>query len=172
MMRNRGTWIGVAASWLLLSPQALAQDRALDELLAEVRLLRQALERQSVIGTRTQLLVSRLALQDQRVARSRAALERLDSELASAAQERNRIRMQIAGVQRAIEQATDPARRSALEQELRMSQTRSRDHESHLAELQSRQSQAKLAFDAENARFDELESWMTQLEKELDKLNR
>ena len=82
------------------------------------------------------------------------------------------MRMQIAGVQRAIEQATDPARRSALEQELRMSQTRSRDHEIHLAELQSRQSQAKLAFDTENARFDELESWMTQLEKELDKLNR
>jgi primosomal protein N'' len=66
---------------------AWAQEPTLEALLAEVRLLRQALERQGVVATRTQLLVSRLALQDQRVARSRAALERLESELASGTQE-------------------------------------------------------------------------------------
>src|SRR5687768_105972 len=49
-----------------------------DVLLREVRLLRLAIERQSMVSARAQLLVGRLALQDQRFARSSATVARVE----------------------------------------------------------------------------------------------
>ena len=49
-----------------------ADTPTLNALLGEVRLLRQAIERQSALAGRAQLLVGKLALQDQRVARWQA----------------------------------------------------------------------------------------------------
>ena len=48
----------------------------LDTLLQEVRLLRKAIEKQSVTAARTQLLMGRIALQDQRLATARRGIRR------------------------------------------------------------------------------------------------
>jgi hypothetical protein len=61
----------------------------LNALLAEVRLLRQAIERQGTVAGRAQLLVGRLALQDQRVMRWQAESQRLESELTAMTERRN-----------------------------------------------------------------------------------
>src|SRR5438105_13131105 len=78
----------------------------LDTLLQEVRLLRKAIEKQGVTAARTQLLMGRIALQDQRVARARDALERLDTELAGA--ERGRDGLPSAGPELARHRAEAP----------------------------------------------------------------
>ena len=176
-MTNRATWGAVI--WLLLVPTAAraqgspsSGSQTLDTLLNEVRLLRQAIERQSTRATRTQLLVGRLSLQDQRVARSRATVEQLETDLTSAERERGRMRTDIGELHRALAQATETARRGPLEQEIRASQARLRDHDTNIADLQSRHVQAKQILEAETGRFDELESWFNQLERELDRPTR
>ena len=153
--------------------QGEASDRStLEALLAELRLLRQAVERQNVIATRIQLVMGRLTLQDQRVARSRAALERVDSELTSAGLERNNMRNAVVERQRAIEQVTDPTARGQLEQSLRSLQAGLRDREARLVALQQQQTESKQLFEAESGRFDELEGGVGQLERELDRSER
>src|SRR5438132_14242173 len=80
---------------------------ALDTLLQEVRLLRRAIEKQALTAARAQLLMGRIALQDQRVARARDGLVRLDTELAGA--ERGRDGLQSAGAElaRNLEETTE-----------------------------------------------------------------
>src|SRR5262245_60536546 len=68
--------------------QTVSEGGALGALLAEVRLLREAIERQSAVASRAQLLVGKLALQDQRVLRWQAESQRLESELAALSQGR------------------------------------------------------------------------------------
>jgi len=172
-MRNRVAWGAVVVGGLLLPALAHPQasppaDRVSAEMLmAEIRLLRQAIERQSAMAARTNLLVGRLTLQDQRIARLRATADRLDEELSGVASDRSRARAALAELQRAVEQATDDARRTQLESELRMEQARMKDRDARLADLQTRQGQARQALDAEGARLEELESSLSQLERGL-----
>ena len=177
-MTHRLTAGAVVVVALLLASEAGAQgseasDRStLEALLTEVRLLRQAVERQNVIATRIQLVMGRLTLQDQRVARSRAAFDRVDSELTSAGLERNNMRNAVVERQRAIEQVSDPTARGQLEQSLRSLQAGLRDREARLVALQQKHTESKQAFEAESGRFDELEGGVGQLERELDRSER
>jgi hypothetical protein len=148
---------------------AAAQEGALDLLLAEVRLLRQAIERQNASATRIQLVIGRLTLQDQRVARSRAAVERLEGELAGATLERNNLRNALTERQRAVEQVTDPNARAQLEQSFRSLQSNLRDREARLQDLQRRLTEGQQVLETETARFDELEAGAGQLEREIDR---
>jgi len=82
MQRNKVA-LCLAVSLMLLPSTASSQQApeagvTLDLLLGEVRLLRRALERQVAFQARAQLLVGRLALQDQRVMRARSELTGAD----------------------------------------------------------------------------------------------
>ena len=133
----------------------------------EIRLLRQALERQSSMAARVQLVIGRLALQDQRTARAHQAVERLEGELTNA--ERDRDRMQTAGreIARSLEQVTDDERRQQLESDARMVQARLADNQADISRTEARLSQAKQALDVETGRYDELEAWLRDLDKQL-----
>jgi hypothetical protein len=168
----------VAVTLLLLPALAPAQTAApegratMEALLAEVRLLRKAIERQNASVARAQLLMGRLALQDQRVARSRAALETTDREIAGAAQSAAAIQRESVELQEAMEEAADEARRNALSAALGQNKARLADHGAATSELQARQAQARHAVETESARYDELEALMNALERELDKATR
>ncbi len=163
----------MAAAVFLWVPQAHAQGPspgggALDALLAEVRLLRQAIERQSATAARAQLLVGRLTLQDQRAARARAALERIERDVASATQERSRTNIGVNELQRALDEAPDTKRRGHVETELRLNQARLKEQDQQLADLESRRALAQQALDAETARLEELESLLTQMDRAME----
>jgi chromosome segregation ATPase len=177
-MQRRVVRTAVAVTLLLLPSLAQAQTPApegrvtLEALLAEVRLLRKAIERQNASVARAQLLMGRLTLQDQRVARSRATLENTDRELAGAAQATAALQREAVELQEGIEEAADNTRRSALAEELGRSKARLADHGAATSDLQSRQAQARQALETESARYDEIEALMAALERELDKAMR
>jgi len=142
---------------------------ALNALLAEVRLLRQAIERQGTVAGRAQLLVGRLALQDQRVMRWQAESQRLESELTAMTERRNLNQARLNEMRNAIQGDRDPERVLALEQEVRMLQAQVKQEAALQAGLETRRAEAVQAAEAERARYDELSDRLERLERELDK---
>jgi chromosome segregation ATPase len=149
--------------------QASAAGPVLDQLLGEVRLLRQAIEQQGARQARAQLLIGRLSLQDQRVARLRAESWRLESETGSLGAERTRMQAVVAEMGASLERASSAEQAGNIESELRMLGTRLQQVESTLAGLESQQVQARQALEAAAARYDELERWFDDLERDLSR---
>jgi len=142
-----------------------------DPVLQELRLLRQAVERQGPTSARVELLVGRLALQDQRVARAEETVQRLDSEVSGQEQDRRRIDGEVRELARALEQETDDARRTALDQQLRRARVRHGEQMSTLGQLETRRSQAKQALVPEQRRYQELESRLSDLDRALQHID-
>jgi len=141
----------------------------LDAVVQELRLLRRAVERQNSSVARTQLLLARLSLQDQRLARSRQTVERLEAELASAEREQTQLQSAARELARALEQATEDAHRKGIEQESRLMRSRLADGSSALHSVNARLTQARQVLDTDTARYDELEVWLADLERELQR---
>ena len=139
----------------------------LEGITSEIRLLRQALERQSAAGTRVQLLIGRLTLQDQRTARARAAVERLESELASGERERDELQAASREMVRSLEQATDHERRTELETQSRMIRDRYTKAVAQLARTEGRVAQARQALDIEAGSYDEFDRLLADLDRQL-----
>jgi hypothetical protein len=139
----------------------------LDALIREVRLLRQTLERQSAAAARAQLIVARLTLYDQRAARARERVERLESEVVNTGRERDQLRLAASENARAIEQAADPTRRQQHEMESRMLRTRLADLDRQRGTAEARLGEARQTLDAETARYDELERWLNDLDRQM-----
>jgi hypothetical protein len=162
--------IGVAC---LLPPEAHAQavtpsgSGALDAVVREVRLLRQTLERQAVSTARAQLLIGRLSLADQRAARARAAVDRLEGELASAERERAQLVIDSRQTAQSLEQVTDPDRRQQLELESQRIRARLAEAETQHSRADSRLANARRDLDTETGRYEELERWLTDLDRQL-----
>jgi hypothetical protein len=67
-MRHLGILLLAACPAALLAQTPDADQRVLQTLLSEVQQLRIAIERQTLLGTRTQIAISQLQLQESRVA--------------------------------------------------------------------------------------------------------
>ena len=139
----------------------------LDAVVKEIRLLRQALEKHSSMAARAQLLIGRLTLQDQRTARARQSVERLEGELTIAERERNQLQAGAREMARSLEQVTNDERRQQLEVESRMIRARLVDCQSNVSSTEARLAQARQALDAETGRYDELEAWLRDLDRQL-----
>jgi hypothetical protein len=165
--------------WLIglafLSPSRTAAQQpapgTFETLLSEVRLLRQTLEQQVALQARAQLVVGRLALQDQRLARARSELQRSESEAEGLSSERARMRNALLELQRSSESA-DASRQSDVEREQRMLAVRLQEMERALGTAEGRRSRAMQATAAEEARYEELERWFDDLDRELTRLRR
>ena len=140
---------------------------ALDAVVKELRLLRQAVERQGLATARAQLLVGRLTLQDQRTARAQQAVERLQSEVASAQRERDELQNRFRAIAQRLEQAGADEPRQQLEEESRMTKTRLADSHTRVSDAELRLSHAKQALDIETARYDELDGWLKDLDRQM-----
>jgi len=138
-----------------------------DSLIQEIRLLRQAVERQATGSARVQLMVGRLAVQDQRVARTQEATERMDEEAFALEQQRRRMDAEVRELTRSFEQEADDARRAELEGKLRAAKARSGEHAATTAQLESRRSRARQSAAQEQARYQELDGKLAELEREL-----
>jgi primosomal protein N'' len=139
----------------------------LEAVVNEIRLLRQAIERQSSSAARVQLLVGRLALQDQRTGRARDAVERLESELASDQRERDQLQVAARESQRSLEQTTDPERRAELEAQSRLMREQYAKAQQRVSQTEDRLSRAREALDVETGRYDDLDRVLTDLDRQL-----
>jgi len=138
-----------------------------DSIVQELRLLRQAIERQSRGSARVELLVGRLTVQDQRVARTQDAADRLDDEAFTLEQQRRRMDADLRDLTRAFEQEADDKRRTDLEGQIRSTRTRITEHNTVYAQIESRRSRARQAAMEEQTRSRELDARLAELEREL-----
>jgi hypothetical protein len=136
-------------------------------LVREIRLLRQALERQGAAGARAQLLIGRLALQDQRAARARQAVERLESELGAAERERDELQAASRESAESLERATDDEHREQLERQSRMLRARLATLQGDISRAQGRIVEAKQTLELETSGSEDLEARLRDLDREL-----
>lgn len=153
---------------LALSGRAHAQatpppPATLDVLLAEVRLLRQAIERQTAVVAKSQVLAARLSLQEQRLVRARAFHESLESQIAHARAEESQGRNALERMEAALDDPARAAQRKDIEGEIKAFQDRLKSMDASVTDLQTRLSLAYQSVEQERARLDDLE---TQLLKE------
>jgi chromosome segregation ATPase len=149
------------------SAQARADD-PIRELLAEVRLLRQALERASTVGTRIQLLVARVQLQEQRIGELSRRLDSVRAELRGIEREAQALAPQIAAMQEAT-QAEDAHERRAAEQAAAMLNSQMETLERRRQELTGEEGLLAQQIAAEQARWTDFNDRLEQLERSLSK---
>jgi chromosome segregation ATPase len=139
----------------------------LSALLREVRALRQAIERQGTVAGRAQLLIGRLALQDQRVARGQAESQRLETDASAAANGRTHTQAMLAEQRTAIDHAKDSDEAAAMQGRVRMLEAQLKQESANLATLEARRAEASQALETERARYEELSARFDQLERDL-----
>jgi chromosome segregation ATPase len=163
------------AALALLPAEGRAQpvtpsDRAaLNVLVQEVRLLRQAIERQTAASVRSQLLAGQLAVQHQRVVRAQDALDRAGEALEAATRKQDQLRTALARHNRASADVIEEPRRSQLEREGETMRTQLLGQDRAVSRLTTRHAQAEKALTAEQRLYEELESSMSSLERELQR---
>jgi chromosome segregation ATPase len=150
---------------------AAAQARADDpirELLSEVKLLRQALERASTVGTRIQLLVARVQLQEQRIGDLSRRLDTVRAELRDVEREANALAPQVAAMQETA-QAEDPQERRAAEHGAAMLNSQADALERRRTELTNEEGRLAQQIAAEQGRWTDFNNRLEQLERSLAK---
>ena len=107
-------------------------------------------------------------MQDQRIARARASVERLEGELSSAAQESGRANTSLTEMKRMLDGERDSARRAQMETELKFRERQLKEVEALVPDLESRYSLAVQALAAETAQLEQLETLLGQLDRTLE----
>jgi chromosome segregation ATPase len=171
---TKQTLRGTLAAGAILAPTlAFTQAPPTDShqtnaLINEVRLLRRAIERQSGMAARAQLLVGRLALQDQRLGRALATAERVETQATGRETHATTLSHEHAELRRLIDEATDPEVRAGAERQLRDWNRRMHEHGATAASFQSRLTEARHAVDVERARYEEIEAALSRLDRDLE----
>jgi hypothetical protein len=140
-----------------------------DAVVVEVRLLRQAVERLAAVAIRSQVLVSRLAVQQQRVARAQDAVDRVAEAVDAADREQERTRAALAKVTRLLPNVIEEPRRSDLEREAETLRAEQIDHDRLVSRLRTRRSQAEQILGSEQQLYGELEASLSALDRELQR---
>jgi uncharacterized coiled-coil protein SlyX len=143
-------------------------DEPIRELLSEVKLLRQALERAATVGTRIQLLVARVQLQEQRIADLSRRLTEVRGELRNVEREATALVPQVAAMQEAT-QAEDMRERQAAEQAAAMLNSQVEALERRRVELTGEEGLLAQQIAAEQGRWTDFNSRLEDLERSLAK---
>jgi hypothetical protein len=157
-----------AAAFLLIAAGASAQTdkTTVASLLEEVRQLRLALERSSMLAPKIQLTVQRLTLQEQKVARLSAQLDGVRREVAAQSAGAQRAAQAVSGIEQRMSTETDVVRRKQLEQEL--AHVKSMATQPVDAQLLARESEVAGALQTERAITQELTDRLAAIERSLD----
>ena len=154
---------------LLIASGASAQTESptLASLVAEVRQLRIALEQSTVLAPKVQLIVQRLSLQDQKVARLTGQLDGIRREIGAQTSNAQRAGQLLPGIEQRMSAESDPVRRKQIELEL--SQVKSMAAQPVDGQLLGRESELVGALQAERALAQELNDKLAAIERALDR---
>ena len=156
--------VSVAAGQPRVDPQS---DATLQRLLAEVHELRLAIERQSSVGARVQLLSSRVALQDERVFKLLQQLENVRREIMGIETQLKQGSTRDAQLDDAIAAEIDVKQRQELESARKMMKAERALQTSMLDALRTRESELANAAATEQAKLDEVTRRLDELDRAL-----
>ena len=149
--------------------QAPASDvKTLQTLLAEVHQLRIVLERSSQIAPRIQIAVERLKLQQEHVARVARQLDEIRRDLDRTRSDQPKIQQRVQTLDDEVNQAVDPGRCKALDDEAKMLKLESVQQEKSLQQMQAREGELVSQLQSEQARLTELNDRLDQIERALN----
>jgi hypothetical protein len=172
MLRLRSAVVLIVALLLIgglaVGNAAQPDEGTLRALLAEVRLLRQAIEHQGAAATQGQLLVARLGQCNQRLARARSEAERIEAALARQSQELSNTRITLEQFQN--RPPADSGKYSPDDRERDLTRLRKTVAQQAGAEtdLQARRGRVLERADLEAGACDALESQLEQLQRHLE----
>jgi len=148
------------------------QDKeAIQELLTEVRMLRQALQtlqRMSFDTCRSQLLVDRIRVNREDVRRLSASLNETRDTLRRTQQTIPTFTEQVKMQETQVQLEVDPAKRAPLEFELKRTKDALENYKSQIDPLKEREQQLSAELSKEKAQLDELEGRLDLLERGIE----
>jgi chromosome segregation ATPase len=160
----------LTVSLVAVPSSAVAQARTDDpirELLSEVRLLRQALERAATTGTRIQLLVARVQLQEQRVGDLSRRLDGARSELRDLERVLAPTGQEVESFEEKAAQSTDPQERRGAEQHAARMKVQLAGMERRRQELTNDDAMLSQQLSTEQNRLADFNERLEQLEQSL-----
>lgn len=160
----------LAGCLLAISSAVFAQARTDDpirELLSEVRLLRQSLERAATTGTRIQLLVARVQLQEQRMGDLSRRLDSVRSEMRDLERGTGPMGQQVESFEETVAQTADPEERRAAEQQVAMMKTQLAGMERRRQDLTNDEAFLSQQLSTEQNRWADFNERLEQLEQSL-----
>lgn len=155
-------WFAVPAS-----AQSAPPGDPLRELLTEVRALRMAVERAATVGTRLQVLVARVQLQEQRISDLSTRLAGVRSELRNIETGTGPMAAQLERFEEAIAETRDPEERRAAEQQVAMIKAQVDALERRRQELMADEAFLSQQLSMEQGRWTDFNDRLEQLERDL-----
>jgi len=165
-----GVSVGVLSGALVASGQAQRSPATLDDLLREIRGLRADLNESLRSTTRSQLVMGRVQVQEQRISTLKGELFNTQMVLRMAAQERERTETTATGVEDGIRSgnlSTERARQ--LEKELADVKDRLLREQRTESELHNREVELLTTLATEQSRWTDLNSRLDDLERTLSR---
>lgn len=161
-----------AGSGLSARPEATAQPAVTQtqeaqttaQLLQEVRALRGAIERMTAAGTRAQLLLGRLQMQEQRMTSLSRQLQETRAKLASVQRERQNHAQRLEAFTEGLDRALSQQERIDMESGLKMTKQMVMQFDQQVNALQAEDAGVGQALSTEQARWIELNARLEELE--------
>ena len=169
MVKVIGVWcllILVGGALYAQGPRSRGDDNQ-DPLLIEVRALREDLYQIAGSNVRTQVLIARLQLQEQRIANVGRQLFEVQGTLALVRQEIGGLEQQSAGLEDSAYRAKEPAERLAIQQQTTAINRELQQRRRREQELQMLETELSDAVNTEQSRWDDLNGRLDALERGL-----
>jgi chromosome segregation ATPase len=173
LMRRILTTLVVSASIVAVvaAQRSTSSTEPLDALLNEVRQLRLAMERATVISPRIQLLTGRLSVQDQRVARLSHDVSALKDQMGRVATNVQQLAKEAAEIEEVLSRDDmDVKRRRELEGHQRALKAKAETLAAEDQMLRARETEAENALSAEQAAWADLVRRLDELEQALGQI--
>ncbi len=161
------TAVAFAALRTPLTAQTAGNPDVLPALLAEVRGLRVAMEQMVAAGPRVQVAMGRLTLQEQRVTAATRRVDDLHGQRIDAEREVAEMRQRASDMEAAGERSTDVGEKQALDTQVRMLRDAMARRAADVQRLTTEETDAAAALGNEQARWNELNQRIEELERSL-----
>jgi hypothetical protein len=134
-------------------------------LLSEVHALRVAMEQSASVAPRMQLTLSRLNIEEQRIAQLAAQLDQVRRELSGTALLLKKSSDTVADVERSLQTVTDDKMRKDLEEAQRVYKRELSQHSFQEQQLRTRENEAMQLLSTEQGRWIELNARLDELDR-------
>ena len=152
----------------LVSQTRDAGSNTLQTLLAEVRQLRFAIERSTLLGTRMQIALQRIQIQEGRTSRLLQELENVRKELTATQSQQVQLTERAKELDQQASNSSDPAARRQSELELKAVKAELQVFATREQQVRSREAELASQIRDEQGRLAELHDRVNQMERALD----
>src|SRR5262249_24554864 len=145
-----------------------AERQTMQALLVEVQQLRFAIERSTLLGTRTQIAMQRMQMQEARASRLSQELDLVQKEISDIQAKAPHSAARVKNLEDGIHQFNDPAQRKAVEAEINREKLLLEQLSAQEQQRRAREAELANQLRAEQSRVNELQDRINQMERALD----